>query len=169
VNKQCSKCGIEKPLNEFYRRKANKDKLSSRCKSCEKSSSRNYYRENKDSLRAKIEAWRKINREQFLATNKSYNEKLRFTALQHYSHGEFKCACCGESMYEFLTIDHINNDGAKMNKKFSGHKHICSWLKRNNYPEGFQVLCINCNFAKGKYGKCPHQRNADNVCNGVRW
>lgn len=32
------------------------------------------------------------------------------------------------------------------------------WLKRNHYPPGFRVLCSNCNFARGKYGHCPHER-----------
>jgi len=35
---------------------------------------------------------------------------------------------------------------------------LYSWLKKNNFPKGFQVLCMNCNFAKGKLGKCPHQK-----------
>ena len=30
------------------------------------------------------------------------------------------------------------------------------WLKNHNYPEGFQVLCYNCNLPKGVYGVCPH-------------
>ena len=33
---------------------------------------------------------------------------------------------------------------------------IYDWLKKNNFPPGFQVLCGSCNFAKGKYGSCPH-------------
>jgi hypothetical protein len=31
---------------------------------------------------------------------------------------------------------------------------------QNNFPEGFQILCHNCNFAKGfprNNGKCPHE------------
>lgn len=36
-------------------------------------------------------------------------------------------------------------------------ENIPWWLRRNNYPNGFQVLCHNCNMAKGFYGKCPHQ------------
>jgi len=31
------------------------------------------------------------------------------------------------------------------------------WLVTNNFPKGFQILCWNCNFAKGMLGKCPHQ------------
>ena len=35
--------------------------------------------------------------------------------------------------------------------------------RKNNYPEGFQVLCSNCNFAKGKYGSCPHTWEDKNI------
>ena len=36
------------------------------------------------------------------------------------------------------------------------------WIKRNNYPDGFQVLCWNCNSGKGANGGiCPHERQAE--------
>lgn len=69
-----------------------------------------------------------------------------------------KCKCCGESNIAFLSIDHINNDGAKHRKKIGKGASFYFWLKRNNYPKNnFQVLCYNCNCAKGFTGKCPHQ------------
>ena len=35
------------------------------------------------------------------------------------------------------------------------------WIVKNNFPKGFQILCHNCNLAKGysKNNKCPHERN----------
>jgi len=30
------------------------------------------------------------------------------------------------------------------------------WLRKYNYPKGFQVLCHNCNMAK-RFGVCPHK------------
>ncbi len=38
-----------------------------------------------------------------------------------------------------------------------GGSVLYSWLKKQGYPPGFQVLCHNCNLAKGYYGACPHQ------------
>lgn len=35
---------------------------------------------------------------------------------------------------------------------------ITLWLKKNNYPPGFRVLCMNCNFSLGMRGYCPHQK-----------
>ena len=87
-----------------------------------------------------------------------WHQKLRRIAIEHYSKKTNKCACCGESIYEFLQIDHINNDGGKRRREDPKHAAIYHWLKHNNYPEGFQVLCVNCNFGKRLKGGCPHQQ-----------
>jgi len=90
-----------------------------------------------------------------------YTEKLKRSILVHYGDNPPQCACCGETEIKFLTIDHINNDGAKHRKIFRlnrGGKSLYCWIKRNGFPEGFQVLCYNCNC--GRYrnkGICPHK------------
>jgi len=36
------------------------------------------------------------------------------------------------------------------------------WIRDSGFPDGFQVLCNNCNYAKGmkkNKNKCPHERN----------
>jgi hypothetical protein len=33
------------------------------------------------------------------------------------------------------------------------------WLITNNFPDDFQILCHNCNYAKS-HGGCPHKRSA---------
>lgn len=80
--------------------------------------------------------------------------RLRREAFDHYG---WACACCGEDGPEFLTIDHINNDGAN-HRAAIGNASIPRWLKKNGFPEGFQTLCFNCNCAKGIHGVCPHER-----------
>lgn len=71
-----------------------------------------------------------------------------------------KCACCGEATQEFLTIDHMNNDGGKERRALgkTGGVNFYRWLRLSGYPDGYQVLCFNCNCAKGVFGKCPHSR-----------
>jgi len=91
------------------------------------------------------------------AENKESRQLIRLDIMIHYSGNPPKCECCGETNLEFLTMDHINGDGAKHRKEDSGANHICTWIKRNKYPEGFRVLCMNCNFAHGKFGYCPHK------------
>ena len=69
------------------------------------------------------------------------------------------CVCCGEKEMAFLTIDHINGGGKEHRKLVGFGTRFYEWLKKNNYPKDkFQLLCMNCNFAKGKSGGfCPHQ------------
>jgi hypothetical protein len=86
----------------------------------------------------------------------------RWIILIHYGGDPPKCACCGETRYEFLSIDHINGGGNEERKKFLtttgkyNPRKFYQWLIDNNFPEGFRVLCMNCNFALGHYGYCPH-------------
>ena len=78
----------------------------------------------------------------------------RLKMLMHYSGGVAKCHCCNELNIEFLTIDHINGGGRQ--HVMSLNCSLQEWIIRNEYPDGFRVLCMNCNFAIGKYGYCPH-------------
>ena len=48
--------------------------------------------------------------------------------------------------------------GGRQHRKEIKQENICLWLVQNNFPEGFQLLCNNCNLAKGFYGECPHTR-----------
>ena len=83
------------------------------------------------------------------------NRSLRKAVLAYYGQ---VCACCGESEERFLVIDHVNNDGAAHRKvtKGSGYKTYL-WIVMNEFPDGFQTLCHNCNMGKSMNGGvCPH-------------
>lgn len=79
----------------------------------------------------------------------------RLMALEHYGGSPPSCRCCGETIIEFLSFDHINGGGSKHRK--SGIGNMSYWLVKNNFPIGFQILCHNCNQAKAYYGQCPHK------------
>jgi hypothetical protein len=88
--------------------------------------------------------------------------KAKQRTIQHYGG---KCDCCGETHLEFLCIDHVNNDGSAHRKAYEqatglklGGQRMYNWLWRNNYPDGFRVLCFNCNCARGMFGYCPHEK-----------
>jgi hypothetical protein len=105
--------------------------------------------------------WRKKNRakanESSRVSKKKYEETARKAVFEHYGN---KCACCGESIKEFLTIDHIDGGGTKHRKEIK--EKIITWLYRNNFPEGFQTLCFNCNWGKHiNGGICPHKSKAN--------
>jgi hypothetical protein len=86
-----------------------------------------------------------------------YRQRIKDDVFAAY--GGYTCNCCCVShTHEFMTIDHVNGGGNKHRKELQlwGEK-LYIWLRRNNYPPGFQVLCANCNQAKRNHGECPHQ------------
>jgi hypothetical protein len=119
------------------------------------------YRHNKkrEYMRPIMREWSRKNKDKI----HGYHLRRKMQVLFHYGGNLPKCACCSESHVEFLTLDHIKGDGAEHRRqitgdprKCSGH-HIYAWIIKNNFPEGFQVLCCNCNMAKGrsKVRFCP--------------
>src|ERR1039457_3298548 len=82
--------------------------------------------------------------------------KARLVCLVCYGGNPPLCACCGEWRLNFLGMDHMNGGGAAHRREI-GRGNITHWLTKNNFPKGFQVLCHNCNLAKGFYGHCPHE------------
>lgn len=92
---------------------------------------------------------------------KQYRLSIRNIVLVKYG-GE--CKCCGENNLVFLTIDHINQDGAKERKELYGSNTGAShrWflkLKREKLREDLRVLCYNCNNASFHLGCCPHEQS----------
>ena len=72
--------------------------------------------------------------------------KYKQMVFDHYGRG---CLRCGINDPDVLTIDHTNQDGAAHRIKFGynskGSAGLYRWLVKNKFPEGFRVLCFNCN------------------------
>jgi hypothetical protein len=92
-------------------------------------------------------------------THKAFQLKYKLECFNAY--GGAKCACCGETRLYFLTLDHVNGDGALdraggRDTGMSGNKTY-NRLRSLGYPdrERYQVLCFNCNCAKGVNSVCP--------------
>jgi len=85
---------------------------------------------------------------------RSYRSKMKLDMLEGLGN---VCACCGEDNPVFLTLDHINNDGHTHRETLKDHQIIAE-ARRENWPKDkYQILCMNCNFAKGHYEECPHK------------
>ena len=136
-SKFCTRCSKRKLRKYFSRDQSRPDGLNGWCKKCIWEKSRKYLQsKNKQSREART--------------------ALRLEILRHYSGKDVpECACCFVNILEFLGIDHINGGGNKHKKEV---RHVYEWLKRSNFPEGFRVLCHNCNQSIGAYGYCPHNR-----------
>lgn len=85
---------------------------------------------------------------------REWHRKLRMEII--YAYGG-KCQCCGESTYEFLTIDHINKGGNKHRKSRGGGSNYIREIKKLGFPKEYRVLCYNCNCSYGVNGYCPHK------------
>jgi hypothetical protein len=107
----------------------------------------------KADINARIKLSRSQNLEKFQKRDREGWQRLRTKVIMAYGG---KCACCGETELKFLTIDHINNDG-HIERKNASLQTIFRRLRDRGYPDTYQVLCYNCNCAKGFYGICPHQ------------
>ena len=88
--------------------------------------------------------------------NRERHQKLRTEVLSHYGGSPPKCVCCGEATEKFLSIDHVNGGGREHRRRMRASS-IYEGLRKEGLPGGFQVLCYNCNCAKGFYGTCPHE------------
>lgn len=80
----------------------------------------------------------------------AHNQLIQEEVLKAYGG---VCTCCGELSIEFLSIDHIGGYVGTGPRKGSA---LYRWLKHYNFPVGFRILCMNCNFCLGHHGYCPH-------------
>ena len=76
--------------------------------------------------------------------------KLKMDVYHAYSGEIIKCALCPENDMACLSLDHINGDGAEHRRQLHTKSGDKVWrdLRKRGYPEGFQILCMNCQFKK---------------------
>lgn len=147
----CGNCGI-RPLVNRTRCSTCRDKAKERYKSrvtkricvlCKKTSSR-------------------VGRTTCVSCSQSLADKRAAAKDVVFNHYGNKCCCCGEMIKQFLTLDHINDDGAdhrRRLKSFKSGNNFIKWVIRNNFPADLQLLCWNCNCGRAlNGGVCPHQR-----------
>lgn len=177
--KKCCTCKCELPLEMFHRNRSKYDGLYSSCKKCNKE----YNKKNKD--RAKLQNHLRYlkNKKQIIERSSEYaaknkdkcsawakktRNKLKHEVFSYYCQGDPKCYC-GETDLSLLVIDHINGGGNKHRREIgvSGGYVFYQWIKKNNFPDEFQVLCYNCNFKKKNQeckSKNPTKRQQQSVC-----
>jgi len=75
--KECTKCKVDKPLNEFSKEKSGKDGLRSNCKSCEKEYNKKYRQANRDKVLESKKKWRQENKEKAKEYRQANKEKTK--------------------------------------------------------------------------------------------
>jgi hypothetical protein len=154
--KKCGTCGARKPARQFYwksvDRKTGERYRSFECTVC---------------TRARTKANSGVKRAADpVGCNKYFRKRYQQIKDEVFAHyGGYICACCGETEKIFMSLDHINNDGAEFRTRTFGSRFCAGyrtyeWLWRNGYPEEckLQILCANCQYGKRmNNGICPHQ------------
>ena len=135
--KTCTKCGIEKPIAEFWFDRK-KQRYIAWCRPCNAEARMAWKTANRERVRVLGRKWRSENPERVKRAQEAWKarnpglakqraaewyEKYKPTARarerQRYhsvkdavyeAYGN-KCNCCGESNRAFLSVDHVNNDG----------------------------------------------------------
>ncbi len=132
--KTCPKCRIQKTVFDFF-------KTGSYCKDCASIYSQEYNNARKEAR---------------VIQNRKYVQDRKIEVLTYYSRGALRCVKCEFSDIRALSIDHIDGGGGYHRKSDTSlGTNFYRWLKRNGYPEGYQVLCMNCQFIK-RYEKHEH-------------
>lgn len=96
----------------------------------------------------RVQRWRRAHPEkEKLARGKArqVHNKRKVRVLTRYGNGKLACVKCGFDDIRALSIDHINKDEGKRVRASCG---FYRWLENNNYPKGYQTLCMNCQFIK---------------------
>jgi len=152
--KDCSRCHLPKPIADYEVRRKGKVKIRTYCRDCYNKYAREYVQ----------------NRPDQQERQRNYGMVHRLAVKQQvFEYYGSKCACCGETEFIFLTLDHVNNDGAEHRRQLAGPNgegrnvspdKIFRILVRTNFEDAdrFQVLCYNCNCGRrSNHGVCPHK------------
>lgn len=93
---------------------------------------------------------------------------IKSSVLTHYGNGKCACTKCGFSDIRALSIDHIEGNGAEHRKILRrGGLSFYKWLVQNEFPLGYQTLCMNCQFIKSYKRDIPLS-NTTKVAQRVR-
>ncbi len=128
--KTCPRCKESRELKYWGKDATRCDGLQTYCKICRNPGLRDY--------KAKL-----------IKSKREYRYKYKFIVVAHYSMGEMRCRECPCNDLFCLQIDHIEGGGNQHREELKSKKcNLYHWLINNDFPEGFQVLCANCNVRK---------------------
>lgn len=158
MSEHCRKCGVELTLtNRYPYAQHRKIRI---CIGCDIKRTKEWQVKNKTQLKIyNKERWQKKGIEmakRYRPYSRNYRRKLKEQVLRHYSLN-LKCVGWNGVKCPFdcsdmrcLSIDHIEGGGLEHRKKIRSNNGtgFYRWLRDHNYPKGYQVLCMNCQFIK---------------------
>ena len=171
--KHCPKCNkdLEATSENFQKNRTMKDGFEYWCKDCKSKSHRELSqrraaeglchcgRPKKNDYKtceicqARVAAWMLAHPQEKHDGQKAWRENIKKQVFDHYGR---ICRCCGETIEQFLTIDHINGNGRQHIKEAG--MPLYHWIVKHSFPEDLRTLCWNCNCGRRiNGGICPHE------------
>ena len=134
MTKTCTKCGAEKPVTDFHKKKCGKYGVDGQCKKCTAERDKEYRHKNNPKIRQKQNEWRNTHPEHVKAMAKRTTLRINhgLTPEQHKQIWISQVGCCAlcskPVVYEKICVD---------------HNHITGKMR------GF--LCRTCNTGLGSF------------------
>ncbi|HVM39239.1 MAG TPA: endonuclease VII domain-containing protein [Acidimicrobiia bacterium] len=128
--KRCKRCGIEKPLDEFYADKGGRDGRRPECKACNLDAQKERYRADPQKYIDRVKRWQRENREAYNAKQRRWRaenaDRIREGHLRRkygITQADYErmladqgggCAICGDPPPESVSlhVDHDHESGA---------------------------------------------------------
>lgn len=130
--KTCSKCGLQRPINDFTFRSKEKKLRHSICTECNKIHKKQHYQNNKEYYKKKAAKRNAV----IISENKN---KMYSYLLEH------PCVDCGEKDPIVLQFDHVRG---KKRKAVSALMFGFSWETVEKEIRKCEVRCANCHQRK---------------------
>lgn len=143
--KVCNDCGEEKPLSEFRlqsrRTRSGKPYREPYCTPCRNARNRSYYNTSKEERTAQM---------------LEYRWGIKQQAIERYGGA---CDCCGEDTMSFLTLTEkeLQKEEPKQQGWYSAGFTLARYVIKHDFPDGYIVLCFNCEAGRVQNGICPHK------------
>lgn len=176
--KKCSKCGQIKDISEFYKNNARKDGFTSWCKTCSREQSQEYYANNKEACRKRLNKWRAENREYVRERDTIYrkeNPDIEFKKQQKYRETHKEQLYLKGKKYREENKEYFYN---KAKERKIAQKEVCdgtvtSEFKMYLYDEQ-KGKCGYCGCDLNESGKhldhiVPISRGGLHTWNNVHW
>ncbi len=150
--KQCAKCKIKLPLDNFYTSKYTKDGYRSYCKDCDRTNNHAYYNKNRKELIQRQKEYTNNNREKVKEYQNQYSDLHKEERKKYYkqlSHDKrdilnclkYPCVKCGEERPWVIAFHHINpsTKDFTISNKFKGSVNLVE-----EEIKKCVCLCMNC-------------------------
>lgn len=152
ISLKCRDCGTELTNKNWWLSSQNQNEYM--CKDCRKKYQQSQYKKHRETRIKDSTIWNNNNAARHSKIQKKMERKVKFVTFVAYTpqedriKGDFpRCHKCGFSDIRALSLDMIKGGHRASGLPFGGTK-LYRLLRKQDYPDGWQVLCMNCQYIK---------------------